>query len=293
MAGWRHVSCRRMLCTALFFSLLTLCACFSPRSTVTIQVSPSIPLVNEMIVFEAFAEGDSAIYEWNWTFGDGGTASGKRVWHVYRTIDEEGGIMAPWKVSVTAVDASGRVSSSAEYVQVQPYSGYLANYSILAVGSACTGLGTREPEIAPGMRLFSSGSTELEPYWNAPFDADTFFLIELHMVEIQIREVSCDWSLLYLGEDETEWPSEVHSAERETWPNYDKFLRPCPPGDPRTVCYDPEPRWYTGHLGYVFGLNPEAMDLTSGWYLLFANLTATQPLTLDHNVYSYRIHIGY
>jgi hypothetical protein len=264
---------------ALLMILTVLPGCVRPRATVTIRFEPHVPLVNEMVVFEATAEAGATVYEWTWTFGDGETVDGQRAWHVYHSINTEGDAIAPWKVTVTAVDDRGRVSSAAEYVQVQPYTGNLAAYSVLAVGLTCHDCGTREPEIPPAARLEAQGDSVLDKWWDLPANRAAYFVVKFHMIPFAIDEVACTWTLYSLGTDGTQWPVELDRIDGGTWPNFDE--------------YDPDERddWYYDHIGFVFELDPVSRGLKSGWYLLFAEATASRPATPDRTVCCFRIYV--
>jgi hypothetical protein len=246
---------------------------------VTIQRTPEVPTINEIVTFEAIAEDGATIYEWNWTFGDGGTASGRRVWHVFRSVNEEGDGVAPWKVTVTAVDNRGNVSSSAQQVQVQPHTGHLAAYARKEAGLDVVLTDTREPEIPPQARRFSIGGSVLEEHWQIASKETLQLLLKLYMIPVDIRAVSCLWTVYACGEDGTEWPESVHQAGGGTWPNYvDEFGRV-------------EEKWYYSYVGFHFAFGTELLDLEPGWYLVFAETTAADPAALARNVYSFKLHV--
>lgn len=256
--------------------IMMLPSCVSQRAALSIQYSPTIPTINEVVEFEAAASG-ATIYEWNWTFGDGGTAAGQRVWHVFRSVNEEGGSIAPWKVTATAVDDRGNVSSSAEYVQVQPHTGHLATYARREVGLDCVYMDRREPEIPPLSRVLAIGDSALEEHWPLMSDETIHLLLKLYMVPTDIRRVACAWTVFSLGPDGTDWPTTIKEVDGGSWSNYvDNFGRI-------------EEKWYYSYIGFPLELNTVADGLEPGGYLVFAEATAVEPITLDRNIYSFKI----
>ena len=65
-----------------------------------ISVTPSLPLAYELVNFSANASGGFLPYTYSWTFGDGGSASGQTVTHVYAAP-------GTYTVTVTVVDSAG------------------------------------------------------------------------------------------------------------------------------------------------------------------------------------------
>lgn len=284
---------------------LCLCAmlpgCFSQRATVTISYSPLsptidgtvaspwCPTINEIVVFEAVAESGATIYEWNWMFGDGGTASGQRVWHVFRSVNREDSGVVPWKVTVTAVDDRGNLCSAAVQVQVQPHTGHLASYARREVGLACTNLGRREPEIPPDSRVISIGDSPLEEHWQLLTGQPAFLLLKLYKVPIEIKEVKCEWVFYALAEDGTGWPDLYAASAGEAKLNFEPVLLDCE--DVPGQCWVPPAEWYYGYIGFPVEIGADELELRPGWYLVFASVFSVDTAKPDRNVYSFRIYV--
>jgi len=269
--GWgRSISIAA--CTVL---VVCLASCISPRPSITIRSEPHVPLINELVWFEAVSD-DGAILEWDWEFGDGAVATGQSVWHQYRSINHSDGVIDRWKVIVRAVDDRGRACSASVYIQVQPDTGELAGYCIQDVGSRCDGIGTRQPEIPPSAVIEFQSGTVTEGWWQVPSDRSSYLLVKLHFVPREIREVTCTWTLYSLGDTSSGCPMLVGTLQVDRLANFGPT----------------DANWYNGYLGFPLELDPVSDSLVPGWYVAFAEVTATTPVRLDRNIYDFRLRVG-
>jgi PKD repeat protein len=75
-------------------------------------LSPSAPQDHQNVLFDASAsQPASAIAEYRWSFGDGGTGSGRTVTHAFQNVGS-------YVVTLTIVDAYGRSASTSQSVSV-------------------------------------------------------------------------------------------------------------------------------------------------------------------------------
>jgi PKD repeat protein len=81
-----------------------------PGTAPDFSFTPETPAVSETVNFVAVESADVVSYAWS--FGDGGTASGRIVDHVYRDPGN-------YLVTLTAVDATGARSTLSKDIQVQ------------------------------------------------------------------------------------------------------------------------------------------------------------------------------
>ncbi|HEY7498777.1 MAG TPA: PKD domain-containing protein [Vicinamibacterales bacterium] len=84
-------------------------ASLQPAFTVT----PSGPQENQTVLFDASTTQGSNIVDYQWTFGDGGRASGVLTQHAFPTA-------GTYVVTLTVVDAIGRSASTAQAITVTP-----------------------------------------------------------------------------------------------------------------------------------------------------------------------------
>lgn len=257
-------------------ALVWLPSCVSPRVSIAIGYEPQVPLINELVWFEGAAEDDGSILEWNWEFGDGAVASGRSVWHQYRSVNQSGGVIDRWKVVVSAVDDRGRVSSSSTYVQVQPATGELAGYCVQSVGTQCDGIGTRQPNIPAGSIIEYETETVTGGWWPVPSDRPSYVLVKLHFVPRATREVACTWTLYSLGSSGEGKPALDETIAAATLENFG-------PNDAN---------WYNGYLGFPVQIDPQNGLVSPGWYIIFAEITASDPVTSDRNVYDFKLRVG-
>lgn len=83
------------------------------------EVTPQQPVIGETVYFSGTVTGGHGPLTRNWSFGDGGTATGQYVTHTYATADN-------YSVSLTVEDGSGQaiarhtVSVRRQYNYYQP-----------------------------------------------------------------------------------------------------------------------------------------------------------------------------
>ena len=99
------------------------------------------------------------------------------------------------------------------------------------------------------------------------------------MIPFHINAVGCDWTLVSLGRDGTDWPENARDIDGGTWPNFNE-----------DDAYERED-WYFDHIGFVLRFDPDSLDIESGWYFVFADVVAVEPAALDRNVYSFKIYV--
>ena len=80
------------------------------------NVSPESPTVDETVEFTDASTDDGMITAWDWDFGDGTTATGDNVSHVYTAADD-------YTVSLTVTDDEGATDTSTQTVTVSDGSG--------------------------------------------------------------------------------------------------------------------------------------------------------------------------
>jgi hypothetical protein len=89
--------------------------------------SPSSPQPGQAVTFIASATGGASPYNYNWTFGDGASATGATVAHTYSKV-------GPYSVALTVTDANSTSSSSAQQITVGGTSSPLSTLTFLYVG---------------------------------------------------------------------------------------------------------------------------------------------------------------
>ena len=82
-----------------------------PALTASFTYTPSNPNVGQTVSFAGSASGGTQPYSYSWTFGDGGTASGRSVTHSYQAAGS-------YNVVLTVTDAPGQTANSAQTVTV-------------------------------------------------------------------------------------------------------------------------------------------------------------------------------
>ncbi|MBE0635262.1 PKD domain-containing protein [Candidatus Bipolaricaulota bacterium] len=235
---------------------------------------------NEIAKFEGVEEGGATIYEWDWTFGDGGTAIGRRVWHAFYDVNDEEGPAAAWKVTVTAVDNRGNVSSAARTVQVQPETGDLAAYARKEVGLDCLHSGTNEPEIPAVSRVNPSMNTANDECWQLESGQTAYLVVKLSFVPETIYRVGCRWYVYACSLDGSGWPELVAEIDGGVLKNH--------------LHEETKQRtdaWYRSYVGFNLEIGSDSLTLPPGWYLVCSEVTPAEPITLDRNIYSFRLHI--
>ena len=75
--------------------------------------SPSSPVVGQVVTFNATGSGGTPSYSFSWNLGDGTSASGSIVTHVYSTN-------GTYTVTVTARDSGGQTATASKTVSVAP-----------------------------------------------------------------------------------------------------------------------------------------------------------------------------
>jgi len=79
--------------------------------TSSFDYQPSLMTVNAPIIFTALAAGGTGPYTYNWDFGDGSTASGISIGHLY-------GEAGNYSVVLTATDYQGQTTTSSETLSI-------------------------------------------------------------------------------------------------------------------------------------------------------------------------------
>ena len=79
--------------------------------TASFDYQPSLTTVNAPIIFTALAAGGTGPYTYNWKLGDGSTASGTSIGHLYTKAGN-------YTVVLTATDYQGRTTTSSETLSI-------------------------------------------------------------------------------------------------------------------------------------------------------------------------------
>jgi hypothetical protein len=258
---------------------LLLASCAPVRPVVSFSVNPATPFVNEIVWFEAVSDKPESVLEWNWEFGDGATGRGRRAWHQYRSMKaDDQGRPDRWKVTVTAVDDKGHTSTASEYVQIQPPTGELAGYGLKSVGSECADLGNPAASIPAHALIDYNGESVTDGWWPLSASQASYLNVKLYWILTKIREVTCTWAVYALGSDGSDLPSQVSVFGPQSHPTPD-------PNDPFISIY-------TEYVGFALEIDPTGGAFPSGWYLVVAEITSTDPVLEYRSIYDFRLRVG-
>lgn len=223
--------------------------------------------INQLVFFNAeLADGSDQSEEllsWEWEFGDGGKASGKEVWHQYRSIPEEG----EWPVKLTVTDPQGNRGFHTDVAKMQEP---LAGYCIQEAGTRCNNVDQSRPEIPDGCELRFHEQDVYTGWWEAPTSTRFFLLAKLHILPSEAERVECCWTIYFRGSNKEGQPELVEN-----------FLR----RDARLVQHD-----HPYCVGFALEIDPEEIMPEHGWYEVFARTTS--PTSAGRDFISFLLCVG-
>lgn len=223
--------------------------------------------INQLVFLNAELVNGSGqseeLLSWEWEFGDGGTASGKKVWHQYRSIPENG----EWSVNLTATDPQGNRGFHIDVIKMQEP---LAGYCIQKAGTCCNGVDQPRPEIPNECELESHEVDIFTRWWEIPRDESFFLLAKLHILPSEVKRVECCWTIYFRGSNKEGQPELVEN-----------FLR----RDARLVQHD-----HPYCVGFPLEIDPEEIMTEHGWYEIFARMTS--PTSAGQDFISFLLCVG-
>jgi len=250
---------------------------------VSFEVIPSDPCmargvstracINQLVFFNAeladSSDQSEELLSWEWEFGDGGTASGKEVWHQYRSIPENG----EWRVKLTATDPQGNRGFRTDVVEMQEP---LVGYCIQEAGTCCNEAEQPRPDIPgdpgrPGGCLLPFHPEGVYTgWWEAPTSVPFFLLAKLHILPSEVKRVECCWALYYRGSHKHGRPELVESFQQR---------------DVRQVQHD-----HPYCVGFPLEIDPEEIMTEHGWYEIFAKMTS--PTSAGRDFINFLLCVG-
>lgn len=157
--------------------------------TASFLFSPSTPRENDSILFDGSASTDDGqIVSYAWDFGDGGTASGSRVFHSY-------GLLGAYSVVLTVTDDRGQTSSTSKSVTVGVAALPVANFTFSPtspVPGQNVNLNASLSSVPTGRRIvaykwdFGDGSPQTES--PAPITAHAYNVIGTYTIVLTVTD---------------------------------------------------------------------------------------------------------
>ena len=235
--------------------LIALSGCTKTQCILTITADPSSPYVNQIVQFvgSVSPSGEEAnILEWQWNFGDGGTALGKETWHQFRSYNKNSdGSVIPWVVKLTVTHANGSKYVAVQEITLHSESKYgLAGYYLRHATTGCTNIAGSRPEPS-GQDLEYVQQDVLTGWWRVGNTAPFFLLAELHFVPNSVDQVRCVWNLYSHGKTRTGYPQLVKTLLT----------------DIRKVQHN-APYFY--NVGFPLQVSPSDEFPSPGWYQIIA-----------------------
>ena len=235
--------------------LIALSGCTKTQCILAITADPSNPYVNQIVQFVGSvspSEEESNILEWQWNFGDGGTALGKQTWHQFRSYNKNSDdSVIPWVVKLTVTHANGSKYVAIQKITVHSESKYgLAGYYLRHATTECTDIAGSRPEPS-GQDLEYVQQDVLTGWWRVENTTPFFLLAELHFVPNSVDQVRCVWNLY------------SHGKSRTGYPRFVKTLLT----DVRAVQHN-APYFY--NVGFPLQVLPSNEFPSSGWYQIIA-----------------------
>ncbi len=250
-----HPRRTRTALVLLSLAVLVIAGCSNRRPTADFSFEPEAPCVNELVYFEdSSTDPDSLIdlIAWEWTFGDGGTATGREAWHQFRSANDG----SPWRVTLKVTDAAQNQAVKLRLVSVRAGEQHEScGYTIQKAGTSCERMGSACPAIPAQSQLPLHREDVWTSWWEAPPSGALYLLVEVYFPQFpkadSPRWMDCRWTIYSRGTRNELRPEFIREFRTDT--------RLAGSSDAYAV-------------GFPLELAIERDLATPGWYQVFADI---------------------